>query len=111
MTFLLKGGLTALAFIAATGLAQAQDLPWTLVNNSSHNVNYIYLSTPDADEWGDDILGEAAVVPAGATGTVTISNAGDQCEFDIQFVMDTKQVIEELGVTLCGGVTYTLADN
>jgi len=111
MTLFLKSTLAALAIVAATGVAQAQSLEFTLDNQSSHNINYIYLSTPDAAEYGDDILGDTAVVPAGVSGTVTITDAGDQCEFDIQFVLDTKQVIEELGVTLCGGVTYTISDN
>ena len=110
MTLFFKSALAALTIVAATGAAHAQNLDFTLDNQSSRNINYIYLSTPDAAEWGDDILGDTAVVPAASSGTVTITNAGDQCEFDIQFVLDNKQVIEELGVTLCGGVTYTISD-
>lgn len=104
-------GLVALAFIAAPGLAHAAPLEFTLDNKSSHNILYIYLSTPDSEEWGDDILGDDYLFPAGNTGKITISDAQDKCEFDIQFILDSKQTITQSGVNLCGGVTDTISDD
>lgn len=104
-------GLAALALIAVPSFAQAQEVKWTLDNKSSHNVNYIYLSTPDAEEWGDDILGEADVVPAGQSATVTIGDSAGSCDFAVMFVMDTKQSITEDSINLCDGATYTLTDS
>ena len=102
--------VAVMALASSSGVAMATDLTWTLENNSSHNVNYIYLSQPTLDEWGDDILGDDTVVLAGTTGTVTISDVGDACEFDIQLVMDTKQVAEHLAQDICSGLTLTISD-
>jgi hypothetical protein len=101
--------LTA-ALIALPTASLAQALEFTLDNKSSHNILYIYLSDPAAADWGDDILGAGYLFPAGNTGKVTINDAADRCEFDVQFILDSKQVIEETGLNLCGGVTYTLSD-
>lgn len=102
--------LAALAFVAAPTLAHADPLEFTLDNKSSHNILYIYLSTPDAEEWGDDILGDDYLFPAGNTGKITINDAQGKCEFDVQFILDSKQTITQSGVNLCGGVTDTISD-
>lgn len=102
--------VAVMALASSGSAAMAKDLTWTLENTSSHNVNYIYLSRPDLDEWGDDILGDDVVVPAGTTGTATVTDVGDDCEFDIQIVMDTKQVTEHLAQDLCSGLTITISD-
>lgn len=91
-------------------MAYGQTVEWTLDNQSSHNINYIYLSSPDAEDWGEDILGEGYIVAAGESSKVTISDTEGNCIFDLQLIMSTKQVIEDLAVDLCGGSTYTLSD-
>jgi hypothetical protein len=103
-------GLAALMLVALPGIAQAEPLEFTLDNTSSHNILYIYVSTPDSEEWGDDILGENYLFPAGTSGKVTIGDAAGKCEFDLQFILDSKQTIVQSGVSLCGGVTDTISD-
>jgi hypothetical protein len=103
-------GLVVAGLVAMPTASYAQSVEFTLDNKSSHNILYIYLSDPAAADWGDDILGEGYLFPAGTTGKVTINDAGDRCEFDVQFILDSKQVIEESGLNVCGGVTYTLSD-
>lgn len=106
---LLAGLLTAgLTFLPTAAWAQAVE--FTLDNRSSHNILYVYLSDPGAAEWGDDLLGDSYVVPAGTASTVTINDAGERCEFDVQFILDTKRIIEETSLNLCGGVTYALSN-
>lgn len=102
--------ISAVLFSAIPGIAHAEPLEFTLANKSSHNILYIYLSTPEAEEWGDDVLGDDYLFPAGNTGKITIGDAGGLCKFDMQFILDTKQTIIESGIDLCGGATYTLTD-
>ena len=59
----------ALSFAAP---AFAEDLQFTLINNASQPLTNLYISLPEADEWGDDILG-VDVLGVGETGTVTIT--------------------------------------
>ncbi|MEO5804959.1 hypothetical protein [Devosia sp.] len=103
--------LAAFALVAVPTIAHADPLAFTLDNKSSHNILYIYLSTPDATDWGDDILGDNVLVPAGESGTVTIKDAAGQCDFAMEFILDTKQVITETSVSLCDNATYTLSDS
>jgi hypothetical protein len=56
MTFkTLAAAAVICAAVAAPALAE--DLTFTLINNSSVNLNELYVSAHEADTWGDDILG------------------------------------------------------
>lgn len=101
-------GFAAAAVIPTAALAEP--LEFTLDNKSSHNILYIYVAASNSEEWGEDLLGEGFLFPAGTTGKVTIANADGECSYDLQFILDTKQKVEESGVDLCNGVTYTLSD-
>ena len=52
--------------------APAQSVTLTVVNNSSREIRYLYLSPADNDNWGTDQLNESAISP-GATRTLNIT--------------------------------------
>jgi hypothetical protein len=74
----------ALATVVATPVL-AQDLVFTLVNDSSHSITEMYVSPVDQDEWGTNILTVDAVDP-GVSGDVTIADGLEVCEYDLRFV-------------------------
>ncbi|MBU9697740.1 hypothetical protein GU927_007750 [Rhodobacteraceae bacterium HSP-20] len=99
--------VAALAALSATPVL-AEDLVFTLENASSHTLNEMYVSPTEADEWGDNILGDQIVAP-GETATVTITGGSEICEFDLRFATAEGGELEQTQ-DLCGIETYTLND-
>lgn len=91
-----------------TAPALADDLVFTLINNSEYIIHEFYTASPDSDSWGDDILGDQTI-EGGGTGTITLTGAGDQCEFDLKVVDQEKAEHELEAVNLCESkeVTFT----
>jgi hypothetical protein len=52
--------------------APAQSVTLTVVNNSTREIRYLYLSPADNDNWGADQLNESAISP-GATRSLNIT--------------------------------------
>lgn len=101
------GALFVSAFIAAP--AHAQELVFMLDNQSTEAVNEFYVSAVASDSWEEDILGQD-VLPSGEAARITISNAGDQCEFDLRIVYEGGSVVEEREIDLCETGSYTVTD-
>ncbi|MEA5417529.1 winged helix-turn-helix domain-containing protein, partial [Synechococcus sp. BA-132 BA5] len=59
--------------------------------------------------WGYDILG-ADVLLAGDSADVLIADGSDQCVYDLRFVFDDGEVLEDYGVDICELAEYTLTD-
>lgn len=98
----------AAVFALVAAPAFADDLVFTLVNNSSQPLSNLYVSLPESAEWGDDILG-VDVLAVGETGTVTIAGGSDVCSYDLQFVMENEATMEGTA-NLCETNTFTLTD-
>ena len=75
--------LAAVLALAATP-SLAEDLVFTLVNDSSHTIVEMYVSQVGAAEWGENIL--LAPVDPGVSGEVTIADGLDVCEYDMRYV-------------------------
>lgn len=52
--------------------APAQNVTLTVVNNSSREIRFLYLSPAENDNWGADLLNESSISP-GATRTLNIT--------------------------------------
>lgn len=97
----------ALATFAATPVL-AQDLVFTLVNESSYSITEMYVSAVDQDEWGENILNVASVDP-GVSGDVTIADGLAVCEYDLRFVTAEGAEVEKTQ-DLCAISTFTVND-
>jgi hypothetical protein len=86
----------------------AQDLEFTLVNDSSHTIVEMYVSPVGEDEWGENIL-TVDVVEPGVSGDVSIADGLDTCEYDLRFVTDTDAEATETQ-DLCVLSTFTVTD-
>ncbi len=85
-----------------------QRAPVLIVNNSSHEICYLYISPADSEDWGPDWMGQDSTIPAGTNRTLqvplgTYDLRADDCEgnpLDIQN-----------GIPLeADGITWTLKD-
>ncbi|MEY4984713.1 MAG: hypothetical protein RIR62_2979, partial [Pseudomonadota bacterium] len=84
----------AFVALAATTPAMAEDLVFTLINDSSVGIVEMYVSPVGEDSWGENIL-TVDVVPPGMQGDVTIADGLDVCDYDLRFVADTGVAAEK----------------
>jgi hypothetical protein len=93
------------AFVATPSLAE--DLVFTLVNDSSQTIVEMYVSEVDADLWGENILFGA--VEPGVSGDVTIADGLDVCDYDLRFVsVEGNEATQTQN--LCDLSTFTIND-
>lgn len=91
-----------------TGLAAAADTSdVSMQNNSAWNINELYLSAVDVQEWGDDQLGEHVI----ANGE-TFKLSGVPCDvYDVRLVDEDGDACIVGGVKLCGSDSaWTISD-
>jgi len=80
---LLVGALTLLGATATSASADQRD--FTLHNNSSVDIYYVYVSPSSSSFWGDDVLGED-VLPSGDTVDITFDDPRTACVWDVKAV-------------------------
>ena len=81
---------------------------FSLSNESSLNLQELYVSASEAEAWGEDILGRD-VLASGESGDVTIADGGEVCSYDMRFVMDNGSTIEG-SADLCENDVFTIND-
>ena len=97
----------ALATFVATPVL-ADDLVFTLVNDSSHSITEMYVSPVDQDQWGENILTVESVDP-GVSGDVTIEGGTEVCDYDLRFVTAEGAEAEKTQ-NLCEIATFSVND-
>ncbi|WP_374371582.1 hypothetical protein [Tabrizicola sp.] len=98
--------LATLATLAATPVL-AEDLVFTLVNDSSHTITEMYVTPAGVDHWGENIL--FGSVDPGVSGDVTIADGSDVCDYDLRFVSAEGGEAEQTQ-NLCDLATFTVTD-
>jgi hypothetical protein len=96
----------AFTAVAMAAPVAAQDLVFTVTNDSGVDLVELYTSSADAASWEDNILA-GQVLPSGANGEVTITGAGENCAFDLRMVFSDGDVIED-STDLCAASGYTI---
>ncbi len=86
--------MTAASFAAQAG----QD--FTVINESSRDIYYLFVSPDYSDVWGNDVLAQD-ILPAGSSFAVRTDTYGDHCTFDIQVVSRDGETVEFWDVDLC----------
>ena len=91
----------AIALFAFPAAASAQSSVVTVVNGSSWNIEYLYLSPTSTNSWGPDMLG-STIIPTG--GAHTLSGVG--CDnYDVRLIDSDGDECVVSGVSLCGEAT------
>jgi len=89
--------------------AHAQNVAYTLHNETSYVVTEFYTSPANEDEWGYDLLGRN-VLGAGESARVSIADGSDQCVYDFRFIFDDGDVVEDYSVDICELAEYSLTE-
>jgi hypothetical protein len=98
--------LASLAFAAP---AAAEDLTFTLTNDSSWVVAKFFASPADVNDWEEDILG-VDVLGSGEATDITIADGRTQCNYDFKFVLEDGTEHTAAAVNICELGSYTLHD-
>ncbi|MDA0219650.1 MAG: hypothetical protein O3B22_08710 [Proteobacteria bacterium] len=89
-----------LAAMAAGSAARAGIQDFTVVNQGSNAIWYIFVSPKYSDSWEEDVLGEDVLMP-GKQVSVYLNSYGSHCYFDIK-IQDSNGYAEEYyDVDLC----------
>jgi hypothetical protein len=108
-TYILSG-LAALALAVGVSPATAQDIEFTLINDSSQTLHYFYAAPSNTSDWGDDLLGETGTLEPGYQATTFIYDGSDQCLYDFRFETAEGGLLEAWEVDICTLGSYTLTD-
>ncbi len=78
-----------------------------LENQSSDEVCYVFISSSDADSWGDDWMGAKESVASGGARVFYVTSG----TYDVQAQdCDNTELASEYGVDLSRDVTWTISD-
>lgn len=110
---LFKGGVAvavlALGFHTALDVrsARAEDLSFTLINDTGAAVMEFYLSPADVNEWEENLLGDDAL-SAGDSTEVLVADGRLTCVYDIKTVFKDGDEVDDRGIDLCELGAYTI---
>jgi hypothetical protein len=77
----------------------------TLVNASPLPIQQLYLSPPDAAQWGDDLLTQSAL----SAGEQRAIDFHGDCIADVRVVFSNRAAEERRGLDLCANPVLTIA--
>lgn len=104
------GALVALTLVAGASPAAAQNVEFTIINNSSVDLHYFFAAPSNQTEWGDDLLADVGVLASGHQGTTFIGDGSDQCLYDFLFLGPDGEELVASEVDICTLESYTLND-
>jgi hypothetical protein len=87
--------------------AHAEDLQFTLHNNSDLTLTAFYVEPASSKDWGANILSES--IAPGESATVTIADGKTTCTYGIRGEFKEGQPVDHDSLNLCelGSYTYT----
>ncbi|KKB78796.1 hypothetical protein VW35_09850 [Devosia soli] len=103
-------GAVAALTLAGALPAAAQNVEFTLINNSSQALHYFYAAPSNTEDWGDDLLGDTGTLESGMQATTYIYDGSDQCLYDFRFETAEGGELEAYEVDICTLNSYTLTD-
>lgn len=99
----------ALALVAASTSAHAEDLTFTLKNGTGSTLTHFYSSPVGVNDWEEDVFG-ADVLEPGESMDITIADGRTVCKYDMRFEfaegsnLDTTEDTQDL----CELGSYTI---
>lgn len=110
MNTIFKSGVAALALLGSALPAAAEDVYFTLYNESSRSLHYFYAAPSVSRNWGPDLLRGGYTLRAGYNGTVTIADDFSECFYDFKFVMADRSETVVNEIDICSLGSYTIYD-
>jgi hypothetical protein len=110
MNTIIKCAVGGLVLLGSALPAAAEDIYFTLYNESARSLHYFYAAPSVSSSWGRDLLAGGHTLRAYSTGTVTISDGSTECYYDFKFIMaDGSETIRN-EINICDLGSYTIYD-
>lgn len=89
----------------------AGDQDFVLVNATGVDINNLYISPSNQDQWGDDVLGDQQLAD-GENATVKFEHAADECVWDFMVKDEEGTGVQWTDIDLCkyGNITLHSGD-
>jgi hypothetical protein len=101
--------LAASALILSAGAAfAAGDQDFTLRNKTGYQIDNVYLSKPNQDSWGSDVMGRGNVLEDDASTDITFHDSARGCHWDLKVMYHDKDTASWTNLNLCEISTVTL---
>lgn len=110
MNLLIRSGMAALVLVSTSLPAFAEDIYFTLYNESQRSLHYFYATPSNSGDWGPDLLRGGHTLAAGYNGTVTIADGSTECNYDFLFVMNDSTQTQVNDINICDLGSYTIYD-
>ncbi|MGI0489299.1 hypothetical protein ACN4EK_28125 [Pantanalinema rosaneae CENA516] len=84
-----------------SAVARADQRDFTLVNDSSAEIQEIYVSTVQTNSWEEDVLGQE-ILPSGGKVDINFeSEVSGSCYYDIRVITAGREETTQNNVNLC----------
>ena len=94
-----------MASFAPSAFAVKEDF-W-IENNTSVNLDYLFISESNLDSWGDDVLGPEYILVPGDHVEILFNNPDPSvCIYDIRGEFADGDVVEDFQVDVCSISSY-----
>ncbi|MEX0760025.1 MAG: hypothetical protein WD100_10635 [Tistlia sp.] len=93
---------------SASAQAGAQD--FQLLNETGYQIDYVYLSAVDEQDWEEDVMGEDAL-PTGEAVDIEFAGGDDRCLWDLKAIYNDGDEAVWGGIDLCRIARITLYYN
>ncbi|EYD77675.1 hypothetical protein Rumeso_00841 [Rubellimicrobium mesophilum DSM 19309] len=107
MTYARLVAAAVLAVVAVPALAE--DVAYQVVNDSSSTLVGFYTSPLSDPNWSGNLVTEGNALGSGESGTVSITDGSDACDYDVKFEFEDGSELTDQ-VNVCDVATYTLSD-
>ena len=77
--------LLASAILFSPALARAADQDFKVVNKTGYQIDSVFLSTPNDNDWGSDVMGQESLGD-GEVANITFSKGTRACKWDMKVV-------------------------
>lgn len=100
--------LPIVSLTVQTALADQRD--FTLHNESSVDIQEVYVSDSGDSNWGPDILGQDVLLQGEPTDVVFEEDDSQDCLYDLKAVGAGGEELDACQVNLCEVADYTITD-
>lgn len=109
MNFVGKALLVGASLLWATAVsAGTQD--FRLVNETGYQIDYVYVSSVDTQDWEEDVMGDDAL-PTGDWVDIVFEGGADECLWDLKAIYNDGEEAVWGGIDLCAVSQITLYYN
>lgn len=105
----LFGALLALTVVVSTtATAFADPRDFSLINNTGNDIDEVYVTQSNLDDWGDNLIPDGKVLPSGNQVPIVFQKFTDgNCYYDIKVITTGGAEGELNQVNLCETNTVT----